>query len=226
MRVNIDQIRSARTMLRWSQPDLAKRAGVTVDTITRLETGRSDPQRETFEKIIRALELGGIEFIKNGIIRADTIVTLSGQQGFSDFLDDVYLTAIKHGTAEAPTEVFLSNVIHQNWIKWMGSEKWKDHTSRMIDAKDLMDVRIIVQDGDSFFPALDYAQYKWIQPNQFNDRSFYSYHDKLAFLNFKPNDVEITIMNQAEFAEGYRTLFRNTWDGVAYDPPKEVYRHG
>ncbi|MEL6720789.1 MAG: hypothetical protein AAFP82_18950 [Bacteroidota bacterium] len=94
------------------------------------------------------------------------------------------------------------------------------HTQRMIASKERMDVKILVKENDWNFPAHAYAQYKWITENQFNDRSFYSYHDKLAFLNFQPDGVNITIMRQVEFAEGYRTLFHNTWEYVAKSPPR------
>ena len=79
-------------------------------------------------------------------------------------------------------------------------------------------MRIIVQEGDWNFPAKSYSQYKWFPEASFNDKSFYSYHDKLAFLNFKEDDVEIVIMRQPEFAEGYRTMFRICWDNFATAP--------
>jgi len=56
----------------------------------------------------------------------------------------------------------------------------------------------------------------------FNDKSFYSYHDKLAFLNFKGDDVEITIIQQPAFAEGYRNLFRIAWDHFAMEPEEKT----
>jgi hypothetical protein len=101
----------------------------------------------------------------------------------------------------------------------MGKDKWELHTQRMTEKKHLMDVRILVKEGDTHFPAAGYSRYKWIPATLFNDKSFYSYHDKLAFLNFKADDVQITIIQQAEFAEGYRNLFRATWERVAIDPP-------
>jgi hypothetical protein len=55
----------------------------------------------------------------------------------------------------------------------------------------------------------------------FNDKSFYSYHDRLAFINFKEDDVEITIIRQMAFAEGYRTLFQIAWDNFAITPDEK-----
>ena len=85
----------------------------------------------------------------------------------------------------------------------------------MTKDKNIMDVRIITKEGDYNKPASDYAQYKWMPEEKFNDRSFCSYHDKLAFLNFTENDIEISIMRQSQFADGYRSLFLIAWDHFA-----------
>ena len=218
MSVTAQQLRAARTLLSWQRADIAERAGLAPDTITNIENEIRKPYQKTLEKLITAYELEGIEFIKGGVRRTDTLIRLTGPKGFQTFLDDVYRTAIAYGTKEKPTEVFLSNVVHENWIKAMGKEQWTHHTDRMIQHKDVMDVRIIVKEYDWTFPAIEYASYKWVKADQFNDKSFYSYHNKLAFLNFSPENVEITIMQQEEFAEGYRKLFLNTWEYVAFDP--------
>lgn len=214
------QIRGARGILNWSQSDLAERTGISATSIGSIENGQSTPRENTLKAIRQAFERSGIEFLGlDGVrMQSNYVQTLNGEDGFSAFLDDVYQTAIAHGTKERPTEVFLSNVVHNNWIKWMGPDKWKNHTNRMTESKDVIDVRILVKEGDSNFLTESYSQYKWIPQSIFNDKSFYSYHDKLAFLNFKDNDVEIIIIHQPDFAEGYRNLFRNTWDHVAITP--------
>ncbi|MEM1324949.1 MAG: helix-turn-helix transcriptional regulator [Bacteroidota bacterium] len=213
------QLRVARSLLGWTQQDLALQVGLSKDTIRNIEGEKGQPKQETVDRILRTFELAGIEFIKNGVKEADAVVRMNGAEGFWDFLTDVYGTIKKYGSPKNKVEVFLSNVVHQNWITAIGEAQWKLHADRMLTIKDRMDVRILVKENDWHFPAQSYAQYKWVTDDQFNDRSFYSYHDKLAFLNFQPNDVQITIMRQAEFAEGYRTLFRNTWEYVAKLPP-------
>lgn len=57
------QIRAARALLDWSQPDLAKRCGVHVNTIKSFERGRSGPVWDTMSKIERALKKAGVVFI-------------------------------------------------------------------------------------------------------------------------------------------------------------------
>jgi transcriptional regulator with XRE-family HTH domain len=59
------QIRSARSALRWSVFELAKRSGVSVQTIKRFEVTNDIPpsRSSTLNDIQRALEVAGVEFI-------------------------------------------------------------------------------------------------------------------------------------------------------------------
>lgn len=219
----LEQIRAARALIGWSQSDLANKADLSQTGIARIENGTNQPNSTTLDKIRTAFDKEDVEFIGGSGVKKRTgeVRILRGSNAMSDFLDDVYQTATKHGTLENPTHVFLSNVVHQNWVKWMGDTRWKNHAERMTKDKALMDVRIITQEGDLNFPARAYSKYKWIQPEFFNDKSIYSYHDRLAFLDFRHDDVIINIMKQADFAKGYRDLFLIAWETVA-QTPKEL----
>ena len=66
--IEIEQLRAARALLGWSQTELAKRAGMSLPTVKRVETV-SGPRvsEEARYELQRALELGGVEFIdENG----------------------------------------------------------------------------------------------------------------------------------------------------------------
>ncbi|MCB1840246.1 MAG: helix-turn-helix transcriptional regulator [Rhodospirillales bacterium] len=216
----IEQIRAARALIGWSQGELAQQAGLSQTGIARIENGTNQPNSSTIEKITSAFDRADVEFIGETGVKKKTgeVRVYRGSEGFSFFLDDVYNTAVKFGTPEKPAQIYLSNVVHSNWVKWMGPEKWDNHVKRMIAARDLMDVRIIVREKDMFFPASAYSKYKWMPEEIFSDKSFYSYHDTLAFLNFRPDDVEIMIMRHKEFAQGYRNLFLIAWEKVAMTP--------
>jgi transcriptional regulator with XRE-family HTH domain len=67
------QCRAARSLLAWSQPDLAQSSGVHVQTISNFEQEHSTPSRRTLEKISGTLELAGIEFIEGGVREAETV---------------------------------------------------------------------------------------------------------------------------------------------------------
>ena len=220
MKITGKQIAMARILLGLNQQDLADALGIARKTILRIENEQSPGSTKTLASIQRFFEHRGLEFTpKEGVQRSESrLQILKGHQGFSDFLDDVYETSIAFGTSAQKAPVYLSNVHHQNWVDWMGDDKWANHVRRMTDKRNVLDVRIIVKDGDLNFPASDYSQYKWIPETFFNKKSFYSYGDKLAFLDFKKEDVHVTIMEHAEFAEGYRALFNIAWHHFAKTP--------
>jgi ribosome-binding protein aMBF1 (putative translation factor) len=69
LKVSIRQVKAARSLLAWSQEQLAAAADVSVPTIKRLEAqdGPLGGRNETGMKIRSALEIAGIEFIdENG----------------------------------------------------------------------------------------------------------------------------------------------------------------
>lgn len=69
LRVSIRQVKAARSLLAWSQEDLAVAAKVSLPTIKRLEAidGLVGGRGETAEKIRSALQSAGVEFIgENG----------------------------------------------------------------------------------------------------------------------------------------------------------------
>jgi transcriptional regulator with XRE-family HTH domain len=55
------QLRMARAAVGWGVRDLARRAGVNANTVTRIENG-ADAKQSTMDKLQRALESAGMEF--------------------------------------------------------------------------------------------------------------------------------------------------------------------
>jgi transcriptional regulator with XRE-family HTH domain len=56
------QIKMARAAVGWGVRELARNAGVTANTVTRVENGR-DARVSTIEAIRAALEAAGVEFL-------------------------------------------------------------------------------------------------------------------------------------------------------------------
>jgi transcriptional regulator with XRE-family HTH domain len=63
MEINIAQIRAARSLLGWTQADLAAAAEIALPTVKRYETGVRTPIPVIMAAIRRALEDAGVEFI-------------------------------------------------------------------------------------------------------------------------------------------------------------------
>jgi transcriptional regulator with XRE-family HTH domain len=55
------QLRMARAAIGWGVRELAEKAGVTANTVTRIENG-ADAKQSTINALQRALEAAGIEF--------------------------------------------------------------------------------------------------------------------------------------------------------------------
>jgi transcriptional regulator with XRE-family HTH domain len=66
--VSVRQVKAARTLLGWSQDDLARRSGMSKPTIARLETadGELRGYSDTREKIVASLRAAGVVFIDEG----------------------------------------------------------------------------------------------------------------------------------------------------------------
>jgi transcriptional regulator with XRE-family HTH domain len=55
------QLRMARAAVGWGVRELAKKAGVTANTVTRIENG-ADAKQSTMDRLQDALEAAGVEF--------------------------------------------------------------------------------------------------------------------------------------------------------------------
>ena len=212
------QCRGARGILNWSQPDLAERAKIHVQTICNFEQEKGTPTKRTLNKLRQTFELEGLEFDNGGIRVTDSITRLRGAGGFEIFLKDVRSTVQLTGTRKKPCEVFVHNTVEDYFSQYNHPEAWELHKKKMIERKHLADFRILVKEGDYNFEASKYAQYRWYPKSLFYEQCFYSYGNKLAFLNFDSDEVKITIMNQENYAKTFRHLFRIAWNNVALTP--------
>lgn len=211
----IEQIRAARALVGWSQGDLAENAGLSQTGIARIENGTNHPNSTTISKICGAFDRADIEFIGESGVKKRTgeIRTLSGVQGFKDFMDDVYNVAKEQGG-----EICLYNANPENWNKWLGQDWYEMHSERMQSIKDNYVFSVSVNEGEGQFIGKDFVEYRWFPKEIFNEQSFYSYGNRLAFLNFSDNNVTINILDNKDFAEGFRSLFNIAWKNVSVKP--------
>ncbi len=65
------QIRAARGLLNWSKGALAERAGVSKQSVTRIEKGTMDPRFSTMTALNEAIRGAGVEMAEdvNGTVR-------------------------------------------------------------------------------------------------------------------------------------------------------------
>jgi transcriptional regulator with XRE-family HTH domain len=67
--ITAEQIKAARALLRLEQEELARRAGISISTIRRLEAPRGADlvAPETADMVARVLQEAGVEFIHQGV---------------------------------------------------------------------------------------------------------------------------------------------------------------
>lgn len=65
------QVRAARALLNWSQGELAERAGVSKQSVNRIESGGSDARLTTLDALHRVLKSAGVEISEEpiGVVR-------------------------------------------------------------------------------------------------------------------------------------------------------------
>ncbi len=217
----IEQIRAARALIGWSQSDLADKANLSQTGIARIENGTNQPNSTTLDKICTAFDKAEVEFIGETGVKKRTgeIKKFRGQTGLKRFMDDVYEAAKTTGG-----KMSFYNIVPENWLHALGKEWWAAHVSRMSKHNDKTDIKIIIPEGNSSFISEDYANYKWFPEGfELKDRkSLYVYGGKLGFVEFGQNkdDIEITLLENRDFAEGVQVMFDIAWDHVAQSPVK------
>lgn len=81
--ISIAQIKAARLFLGWEQSDLAQKSGISLPTIQRIENPKFGPGRsrlEIVERLMTALENGGIEFIRADFDKGEGVRLASPRQ--------------------------------------------------------------------------------------------------------------------------------------------------
>jgi hypothetical protein len=134
-------------------------------------------------------------------------------------MDDVYNTVKEKGGI-----VCVHNVRPDYWMKWLGNDFFLLHTGRMQKIEKDYEVRITIKQGDYNLLGSKHAEYRWLPERMWNDQSFYSYGDKLALMVFQPEDVDIRVVCNWQFAEGFRSLFNLAWDNIPPIPNVEQRR--
>ncbi len=212
------QIAAARQLLGWSQADLAQRSGVSKPSIIRIEKDLNSVKYDVQSHIKKAMEQNNIEFIDQNGVRenAQTLKKYSGQAGFREFYDDLYETARDIGG-----DICLFNGVSDLVLNWLGEDFLRKHVERMLPIKNQYRYRVIVEETDNSFLGSHYCEYKWFPNELFNEKTIFIYGDKVSFLTFSQNNIEILVLNQKELAESQKLFFNLAWDYVAMEPNNE-----
>lgn len=205
------QIRAARGLLKWSCPDLAEKAGLTRETINKIEADTIQPREGTLNDIIRTFNQNGVEFIDTtGVrIKPQGVEVLLGQAGLQQFFNNVYTYTRDHGGK------IVQLGIDENLFWAMGKEFSGAHRKRMaklVEERKDIQVQAILSQGDTNFIASEYNHYRWISKDIFSPVPFYIYGQTLAIMDFQTIPAPtILVHNFPAITEAYRKQFTAFW---------------
>jgi DNA-binding XRE family transcriptional regulator len=214
------QIAAARQLLGWSQADLADKAGISKPSIIRMEKDLFSVKDDIRREVELAIDDHGMEFTTGGVQqKTHKIIHYNGQDGFRDFMWDVFNTSSEMGG-----DIRLFNARPEYWFKWLGKEWYEAHANRMQAIADKISFRAISCEDDTLFIASSFGEYRWFPKNLFNEKAFYAYGNKIGFLNFEKETLNIFVIEHKDFTDAFRVLFEIAWDTMAIIPPeKETY---
>lgn len=198
MKVKVSQIRAARALLNWSQKDLAERSGISDISILNYENEKRTPHAGTIEKILRAFELEGIIFTRNGVeLIEDHIEILEGEGCYLRLLDDIYER--------------LKDARDKEFLVMFAVEKVSppelDMRYRMMTQQGITYRKIISEDDSYIKGPLDW--YRTMPAKYFSNVITIVYANRVAQSNGRGN--RITIHEDELFAARERQIFSYLW---------------
>lgn len=205
------QIRAARGLLDWSATTFAKKAGLTRETINRIEDEKIQPREGTIADIVRVFDENGVEFTDNSGVRVKPqgVEVLVGHQGLCRFFDNVYEHIRKHGGLIQQTGVdegVFSE--HLGDYSPIHIKRMTELVSRRSDIK----VHSLIREGDTNFTCSDYAEYKWLPKEIFDPIPFYVYGDCLAIIAFQTVPAPTIVLHKIPaIAHAYKKQFETMW---------------
>ncbi len=191
------QCRAARALLNWSQPDLAERCDMNVQTISAFEKESGSPTKTTLQKITQVLEFNGIEFGLNNGISLSPYKTYT--LPYAEMLDDILNTVPAGGE-------YLMHCADERRSPPQVVEKLEQIHAKKIG------MRATICEGNTYLR--DYIPSKWIPKEYFADSEvFVIYNDKFVVpIGFGTADRSLcmVIKNQT-LADVMRRQFEYWW---------------
>ena len=210
--ISRDQIRAARALLDWSQPQLAERAGVSTDLISKIENGVTDGSLKTISKIVGVFSREGIVFTQYGVERRDHVLyEIGGKEGWwMDVLEEVYLTLSEDDCKElillcsddsvSPPEV---NDMYKQ-IRELG-----------------VTFRQLVEEGNTYLVG-PLEEYRYIPSNFFLNNVTLIYGNKVAVC--VEDNTKAIIFNDHDLMVAWKNIVDLLWDHLRQ--PKVTSAHG
>jgi transcriptional regulator with XRE-family HTH domain len=151
------QIRAARGLLGWDASELAAKAGLTRETVSKIENESVQAREETFNNIVHAFNDSGVEFI--GSIGVQWVQhqsqTLVGLDGLKTFFDDV-----RYVTRSSGQEVVICGFDEDYFEEKLG--EYLNYHRKEMAQQDGVKMRCLIEESDYNLGASDYCRYRWL----------------------------------------------------------------
>jgi len=201
------QLRAARGLLNWSRADLAKKTGISEQTIHRFENGKAIPGEKTVLKLRKIIESNGIDFTDNDGVRRrpQGVEIFEGTDRFEEFHDFLY-----HHMLEQGGEVCLSVVDERLLAKYRRNPEIQRQRMRELVKTGYVTYRVLVTIGD--FTG-DYVEYKQQPSHAAAPTAFYAFGECLALISFPDkNPPHVVVVRSPPLTQSYRQFFRASWE--------------
>ena len=200
------QCRAARALLNWSQPELAGRCDIHVQTISNFEKESGTPSKSTLEKIYGVFLFSGVLFLdEDGVKLTKNIITIfDGPDAGHRFMDGIY-----NEVKDKPgTEVLIFGLTQWGEDKLEEVEFARQHVNKLLSAG--VTRRLIAEEGYSNF-LNSVSAYKVIPKKYFPYAGIELYNNKLVLREWGENP-KIVAIEEKSFADTFRKLFNFVWD--------------
>jgi transcriptional regulator with XRE-family HTH domain len=211
--IDYRQIRAARALLNWSQPDLARASGLATSSIKNIESEAGIARKETLDAIFEAFDRNGVEFLAaSGVRLKSHIVTVHDDRlATTELLDDIY----NHVQTAAAREVLITGLDEGFSIETDGQHLLHRHVARLTAAG--IRERILVCEGDTRFLNSP-ESYRWLPRDYFSRNApIYVYGDRVAIHSGSLRRRTV-ILEHRPLAQHLRMQFMLLWDKVSIVP--------
>ena len=203
----LEQIKAARSLLNWSQEDLAKKSGYSLATINNIERGQYEAHSATMADIIQTFEQAGVQFIDGPGVKIDEvdfrIKAYEGEQALGLLLSKIGLAL-----EESENESLYISGIDEGVLKQKTVEKDLKKLFKRL-GKDVS-VRILCHKNQS--DALGFFNFqKKIVADTVPLIPCFLYKNRVALVTLQ-NPVHVTILYNESLAEVYKALFNHLWN--------------
>lgn len=207
MSISPGQARAAQALLGLKQKQVCEGLGINRQSLSNFENTGKGISAEKKEALQQFYEDMGVEFLDyEGVRKRPSGVhrVLRGMQGFREFMNDVYSTVREGG------DICVTNVDERQFERWQGGYA-AEYLDKMAAVKKLR-FRAIVQEGDDYFTASRYAEYRSIKQEHFTSAPTYVYGDKKAEILFLEDDVQVILTANKLLSDAQRRQFELVWE--------------